>query len=70
MDNKQELVGTEKVQTETSEKYLKDTDSVEEDKKSEELHTHGGDTAFANAPWKFKVIALCTALLFPCKYTQ
>ncbi|KAI8088918.1 major facilitator superfamily domain-containing protein [Halteromyces radiatus] len=26
---------------------------------------HGGDTALANAPWKFKIIALSTALMFP-----
>ncbi|KAF7727035.1 hypothetical protein EC973_008082 [Apophysomyces ossiformis] len=27
--------------------------------------SHGGDTAFANAPWKYKVIALVTALMLP-----
>ncbi|ORZ10781.1 major facilitator superfamily domain-containing protein [Absidia repens] len=26
---------------------------------------HGGDTALANAPWKFKLIALATALMLP-----
>jgi hypothetical protein len=26
---------------------------------------HGGDTALANAPWKFKLIALVTALMLP-----
>lgn len=71
MDNKesekQEVLGTENVYTGSTEKYLKDTNSVEEDNKSEEVVTHGGDTAFANAPWKFKIIALVTALLFPCK---
>jgi hypothetical protein len=42
---------------------------------SESLHsedherTNGGDTAFANAPWKYKIIALVTALLFPREYT-
>ncbi|KAG1456924.1 hypothetical protein G6F56_006725 [Rhizopus delemar] len=31
----------------------------------EKKWVQGGDTALANAPWKFKVIALVTALLFP-----
>jgi hypothetical protein len=26
---------------------------------------HGGDTGLANAPWKFKLIALATALMLP-----
>ncbi|CAO3651632.1 unnamed protein product [Mucor fragilis] len=48
-----------------SEKYLQDGESFKEDDKSEEIITHGGDTALANAPWKYKIIALVTALLFP-----
>ncbi|KAL0144415.1 major facilitator superfamily domain-containing protein [Mucor lusitanicus] len=48
-----------------SEKYLQDGESFKEDDKSEEVITHGGDTALANAPWKYKIIALVTALLFP-----
>lgn len=51
-----------------SEKYLQEGESFKEDDKSEEVITHGGDTALANAPWKYKMIALVTALLFPCKY--
>lgn len=41
--------------------------SIKEDEKHQ-VHG-GGDTALANAPWKFKIIALVTALLFPCKKT-
>ncbi|KAG1150933.1 hypothetical protein G6F37_000084 [Rhizopus arrhizus] len=37
--------------------------SIKEDEKHQ-VHG-GGDTALANAPWKFKIIALVTALLFP-----
>lgn len=78
MDNrgseKQEVVNSsaadEKYAYDTSEKYLQDGKSVssEEEKHSEEnVITHGGDTALANAPWKYKMIALVTALMFPCK---
>lgn len=55
----------EKLSHENSEKYL----SEGNDGQTEEIHTFGGDTALANAPWKYKVIALITALMFPCKYT-
>lgn len=52
----------------TPEKYLQDNNSnYDEDKRSEEIRTFGGDTALANAPWKYKIIALTTALMFPCK---
>lgn len=76
MDNK----GTEKLEVNTPamdekyntngspEKYLQDNSSnYGEDKPSEEIRTFGGDTALANAPWKYKIIALVTALMFPCK---
>lgn len=46
----------------TTEKYLQDDKKSQEE---EEARTYGGDTALANAPWKFKVIALTTALMFP-----
>jgi hypothetical protein len=29
-----------------------------------------GDTALANAPWQYKIVALITALAFPCKISQ
>ncbi|KAG2233913.1 hypothetical protein INT48_004401 [Thamnidium elegans] len=48
------------------EKYLQDNSSTYgEDKSNEEIRTFGGDTALANAPWKYKIIALVTALMFP-----
>lgn len=55
-----------------NEKVLADDTSmqdkyVDEDESKNDLQIHGGDTALADAPWKFKVIALVTALLFPCK---
>lgn len=80
MDNrgseKQEIANSsaaaeEKYAYDNSENYLKDGKSVssEEEKHTEEnVIAHGGDTALANAPWKYKVIALVTALMFPCKY--
>lgn len=37
----------------------------EETEQSKEEVGHGGDTALANAPLKFKLIALITALMFP-----
>ncbi|KAI8330074.1 major facilitator superfamily domain-containing protein [Chlamydoabsidia padenii] len=41
----------------------------DEQKKQEEGHSddhgHGGDTGLANAPWKFKLVALATALMLP-----
>lgn len=75
MDNKpsekEQVVSTENYSTAvTSEKYIQDGESLKEDDKSEEILTHGGDTALANAPWKYKIIALVTALLFPCKYLE
>ncbi|KAI8098335.1 major facilitator superfamily domain-containing protein [Gilbertella persicaria] len=57
MDNK-----SEKLAVDSNEKYLQD--DYQEDR-SEEVKTYGGDTALANAPWKYKLIALLTALLFP-----
>jgi hypothetical protein len=77
---KQEVINPSSASTAANEKYvledkyLQDTRSAstiyEGDKKSEEeVRTFGGDTALANAPWKFKIIALFTALMFPCKYT-
>ena len=29
-----------------------------------------GDAALANSPWQYKLVALVTALLFPCKYLK
>lgn len=52
---------TEKQET-NSEKVA--IESIDNEKQKQ---TYGGDTALANAPWKFKIIALVTALLFPCK---
>lgn len=79
MDNR----GTEKVEVNgppvdekyntngNPEKYLQDNAShYDDDKRSEEIKTFGGDTALANAPWKYKIIALVTALMFPCKYNK
>ncbi|KAI8374536.1 major facilitator superfamily domain-containing protein [Radiomyces spectabilis] len=37
-------------------------EAIPEDK---EPASHGGDTALANAPWQYKLIALVTALMFP-----
>ncbi|PHZ10137.1 MFS general substrate transporter [Rhizopus microsporus ATCC 52813] len=50
---------TEKQET-NSEKVA--IESIDNEKQKQ---TYGGDTALANAPWKFKIIALVTALLFP-----
>lgn len=60
----------EKLNNETSEKYLPDNKTATDydDDKNDEIKTFGGDTALANAPWKYKIIALVTALMFPCKY--
>lgn len=56
-----------------NEKVLADDTSIQdgyldEDDSKKDIQIHGGDTALADAPWKFKIIALVTALLFPCKY--
>lgn len=57
-------ISDEKLSHENSEKYL----SEGNDGRTEEVQTFGGDTALANAPWKYKIIALVTALMFPCNY--
>lgn len=67
--DKQEV--NEKYGLDNSEKYLQDgtsASSVDEKHAEEDLKVHGGDTALANAPWKYKALALVTALMFPCKY--
>ncbi|KAI7872035.1 major facilitator superfamily domain-containing protein [Spinellus fusiger] len=48
---------------------VSENSNVYTDKKLEEDNqehiSHGGDTALANAPWQYKMVALVTALLFP-----
>ncbi|CAO3652672.1 unnamed protein product [Cunninghamella blakesleeana] len=55
--------------TTVEKQYYEESHSVEKQdldvKEEQEVNTHGGDTALANAPWKFKLIALATALMLP-----
>ncbi|KAI9251198.1 major facilitator superfamily domain-containing protein [Sporodiniella umbellata] len=58
-----QTASTEEVLT-TSEKKWSTNDSEKEERDFDENQV-GGDTALANAPWKYKLIALVTALCFP-----
>ncbi|KAI7902817.1 major facilitator superfamily domain-containing protein [Cokeromyces recurvatus] len=55
----------EKQLTEVSENHTQDINNTDNEELSDDLRIHGGDTALANASWKYKSIALITALLFP-----
>lgn len=63
MVEKVELTDT----TEEKKAYYEESQSIEKQEQEEKQHEvgHGGDTALANAPWKFKLIALVTALMLP-----
>lgn len=67
-DHKETFVASDKALgiNDTHSDHTPDSSSAGETKPltSEEA----GDAALANSPWQYKLIALVTALLFPCKY--